>query len=80
MLGKLSKLNYRETLEMYNILQISIRLGKEMTPLVGKYLSACFVGIKDRNATVRKYYASAIGHLIGIAKVSLVFIVPCTCL
>uniref|UniRef100_A0A1I8PQ69 Proteasome-associated protein ECM29 homolog n=1 Tax=Stomoxys calcitrans TaxID=35570 RepID=A0A1I8PQ69_STOCA len=47
---------------------ISIRLGKEMTPLVGKYLGACFVGIKDRNATVRKYYASAIGHLIGIAK------------
>ncbi|XP_075170057.1 proteasome-associated protein ECM29 homolog [Haematobia irritans] len=47
---------------------ISIRLGKEMTPLVGKYLGACFVGIKDRNATVRKYYASAIGHLVGIAK------------
>lgn len=40
-----------------------------MTPLVGKYLGACFVGLKDRNATVRKYYASAIGHLIGIAKV-----------
>uniref|UniRef100_A0A1I8MU05 Proteasome-associated protein ECM29 homolog n=1 Tax=Musca domestica TaxID=7370 RepID=A0A1I8MU05_MUSDO len=47
---------------------ISIRLSKEMTPLVGKYLGACFVGLKDRNATVRKYYASAIGHLIGIAK------------
>lgn len=47
---------------------ISIRLSKEMTPLVGKYLSACFVGLKDRNATVKKYYASAIGHLVGIAK------------
>ena len=40
-----------------------------MTPLVSKYLGACFIGLKDRNATVRKYYASAIGHLIGIAKV-----------
>ncbi|XP_055855013.1 proteasome-associated protein ECM29 homolog [Episyrphus balteatus] len=47
---------------------ISIRLGKEMTPLVGKYLGACFTGLKDRNATVRKYYASAIGHLMGLAK------------
>lgn len=40
-----------------------------MTPLVSKYLAACFVGLKDRNSTVRKYYASAIGHLVGIAKV-----------
>ncbi|KAL7736336.1 hypothetical protein ACLKA6_014807 [Drosophila palustris] len=47
---------------------ISIRLGKEMTPLVGKYLGACFGGIKDRNMTVRKYNASAIGHLMGLAK------------
>ncbi|KAH8348771.1 hypothetical protein KR084_010854, partial [Drosophila pseudotakahashii] len=47
---------------------ISIRLGKEMTPVVGKYIRACFVGIKDRNATVRKYNASAIGHLLGLAK------------
>lgn len=37
--------------------------------MVGKYLSACFGGLKDRNNIVRKYYASAIGHLIGIAKV-----------
>ncbi|XP_052840253.1 LOW QUALITY PROTEIN: proteasome-associated protein ECM29 homolog [Drosophila gunungcola] len=47
---------------------ISIRLGNEMTPVVGKYIRACFVGIKDRNATVRKYNASAIGHLLGLAK------------
>lgn len=40
-----------------------------MQPVVGKYLSACFNGLKDRNNIVRKYYASAIGHLIGIAKV-----------
>lgn len=40
-----------------------------MQPLVGKYLSACFSGLKDRNNIVRKYYASAMGHLIGIAKV-----------
>ncbi|XP_030379976.1 proteasome-associated protein ECM29 homolog [Scaptodrosophila lebanonensis] len=47
---------------------ITIRLGKEMTPLVSKYLGACFLGIKDRNAIVRKYNASAIGHLMGLAK------------
>lgn len=39
-----------------------------MQPLVSKYLGACFIGLSDRNATVRKYYASAIGHLIGNAK------------
>lgn len=42
-----------------------------MQPLVGKYLSACFGGLKDRNNIVRKYNASAIGHLIGVAKVKL---------
>lgn len=39
-----------------------------MQPLTGKYLGACFTGLSDRNATVRKYFASAIGHLIGSAK------------
>ena len=39
-----------------------------MTPLVGKYLGACLNGLKDRNNIVRKYNASSIGHLIGIAK------------
>lgn len=45
-----------------------------MQPLVGKYLSACFGGLKDRNNIVRKYNASAIGHLIGVAKVNSTFI------
>lgn len=40
-----------------------------MTPIVGKYLGACLYGLKDRNNIVRKYNASAIGHLIGVAKV-----------
>lgn len=48
--------------------KISVRFQKEMQPLVGKYLSACFNGLKDRNNIVRKYYATAMGHLIGIAK------------
>lgn len=47
---------------------ISVHLSKEMTPLVGKYLSACLTALSDRNTVVRKYYASAIGHLIGNAK------------
>lgn len=50
-------------------LQITMRFDKEMTPLVGKYLGACLSGLKDRNNIVRKYNASAIGHLMGIAKV-----------
>ncbi|XP_063697227.1 proteasome-associated protein ECM29 homolog [Culicoides brevitarsis] len=47
---------------------VSVHLGNQMTPLSGKYLSACLSGISDRNPTVKKYYASAIGHLVGIAK------------
>ncbi|XP_050090264.1 proteasome-associated protein ECM29 homolog [Anopheles aquasalis] len=47
---------------------VCIHLGAEMQPLSSKYLGACFGGLSDRNATVRKYYASAIGHLIGTAK------------
>lgn len=51
---------------------ISVHLSKDMMPLAGKYLSACLVALSDRNTVVRKYYASAIGHLIGIAKESTV--------
>uniref|UniRef100_A0A182P7H4 TOG domain-containing protein n=1 Tax=Anopheles epiroticus TaxID=199890 RepID=A0A182P7H4_9DIPT len=47
---------------------VSIHLGQEMQPLTSKYLGACFTGLTDRNATVRRYYASAIGHLVGTAK------------
>lgn len=45
-----------------------MRFNTEMTPLASKYLSVCFYGLKDRNTIVRKYCASAIGHLIGVAK------------
>lgn len=47
---------------------VSVHLSKDMNPLVGKYLSACLVALNDRNTVVRKYYATAIGHLIGGAK------------
>lgn len=47
---------------------VSIRLGAEMTPLAAKYINACTTGLGDRNATVRRYMASSIGHLVGIAK------------
>lgn len=47
---------------------ISVHLSKDMTPLAGKYLSACLTALNDRNTVVRKYYATAIGHLIGSAK------------
>lgn len=49
--------------------QITIRFQIEMQPSVSKYLHACFNAcFQDRNNIVRKYYASALGHLIGIAK------------
>lgn len=51
---------------------ISVHLNKDMTPLAGKYLSACVSVLSDRNTVVRKYYATAIGHLIGTAKESTV--------
>uniref|UniRef100_A0A336L3V3 CSON003432 protein n=1 Tax=Culicoides sonorensis TaxID=179676 RepID=A0A336L3V3_CULSO len=47
---------------------VSVHIGSAMTPLTGKYLSACLSGLADRNPTVKKYNASAIGHLIGNAK------------
>lgn len=47
---------------------ISAHLSKDMKPLVGKYLSASLTALSDRNTVVRKYYATAIGHLIGNAK------------
>lgn len=47
---------------------ITLRFGAEMTPIVGKLLGASLHGLKDRNNIVRKYNASAIGHLIGVAK------------
>ena len=43
-----------------------------MTPLVDKYLNASLPALGDRNTVFRKYFASAIGHLIGIAKESIV--------
>lgn len=51
---------------------ISVHLRSDMTSLAGKYISACLVALGDRNAVVRKYYATAIGHLIGTAKESTV--------
>lgn len=47
---------------------ITLRFNREMTPIVGKLLGAALHGLKDRNAIVRKYNASAIGHLVGVAR------------
>lgn len=47
---------------------ISIRLGMDMQPLAGKYITACVNRLSDRNLTVQKSYATSIGHLVGVAK------------
>lgn len=62
--------NWRNQFQIIFMFQITVRFQNEMQPLVSKYLFACFNSLQDRNNTVRKYYASAIGHLIGVAKVS----------
>jgi len=40
----------------------------DMTPFAGKLLNSLMSGLNDRNAAVRKSYASAIGHLFRVAK------------
>lgn len=61
---------YSKYFFIYSFLpQITLRFNQEMTPIVGKLLGACLFGLKDRNNVVRKYSASAIGHLVGVAKV-----------
>lgn len=40
----------------------------ELQPYTGKLLAALVNGLTDRNAAIRKHYASAIGHLAATAK------------
>jgi proteasome component ECM29 len=42
----------------------------DLVPFAGKILAAFVSGLTDRNAAVRKTYASAIGQLMTVAKSS----------
>ncbi|CAL1546641.1 unnamed protein product [Lymnaea stagnalis] len=41
---------------------------QDLTPYTGKLLAAFLHGLNDRNATIRKANATAIGHLVRVAK------------
>ncbi|XP_046357928.2 proteasome adapter and scaffold protein ECM29-like isoform X1 [Haliotis rufescens] len=41
---------------------------QDLTPHAGKLMSAFLHGLSDRNSSVRKSYASALGYLVKIAK------------
>ncbi|KAG5667004.1 hypothetical protein PVAND_015007 [Polypedilum vanderplanki] len=44
----------------------------DLAKFSGKYITAALTGLADRNFIIRKYYANAIGDLIGIAKTTTV--------
>jgi len=41
-----------------------------LEPYAGKILGTLFNGLSDRNANIRRHYATAIGHMIKVAKSS----------
>ncbi|KAJ8917780.1 hypothetical protein NQ315_010686 [Exocentrus adspersus] len=47
-----------------------VQLGQDVQPYTGKFLAALVNGLTDRNAAIRKHYATAIGHLVSTAKES----------
>ena len=59
------------------IVQLATQRGSDVQPFVGKLLLALLNGLNDRNTTVRKRYASAIGNLV---KVCFPILCVCRCL
>ncbi|KAJ8933932.1 hypothetical protein NQ314_013688 [Rhamnusium bicolor] len=45
-----------------------VQLGQDVQPYTGKFLAALVNGLTDRNAAIRKHFATAIGHLVSTAK------------
>ncbi|XP_013777201.1 proteasome-associated protein ECM29 homolog [Limulus polyphemus] len=52
----------------YLISNLTFQCPREIEPFAGKLLAAFINGLGDRNAAVRKSYATAIGHLVKVAK------------
>lgn len=50
------------------IVSLSMQCSQDLTPFAGKLLNALLSGLSDRSASVRKSYATAIGHLVKVAK------------
>lgn len=50
------------------VVSLSMQCTQDLTPFAGKLLNALTSGLSDRSASVRKSYATAIGHLVKVAK------------
>ncbi len=51
------------------IISLTHQCPQDLTPHAGKLLAALLSGLHDRNITVKKTYASAIGHLVKVSFV-----------
>lgn len=52
------------------VTMLSLQLRSELQPYAGKFLATLVNGLTDRNAAIRKHYASTIGHLVACTKES----------
>ncbi|XP_020604939.1 proteasome-associated protein ECM29 homolog [Orbicella faveolata] len=50
------------------VVSLAMQCSQDLTPFAGKLLNALLSGLSDRSASVRKSYATAIGHLVKVAK------------
>ncbi|XP_058950151.2 proteasome adapter and scaffold protein ECM29 isoform X1 [Pocillopora verrucosa] len=54
------------------VVSLAMQCPQELIPWAAKLLNALSSGLSDRSASVRKSYATAIGHLVKVAKDSTV--------
>ncbi|XP_044163962.1 proteasome adapter and scaffold protein ECM29-like isoform X2 [Acropora millepora] len=50
------------------VVSLSMHCSKDLTIFAGKLLNALLSGLSDRSPSVRRSYATAIGHLVKVAK------------
>ncbi|XP_078353041.1 LOW QUALITY PROTEIN: proteasome adapter and scaffold protein ECM29-like [Oculina patagonica] len=50
------------------VVSLAMQCSQDLTPFAGKLLNALTSGLSDRSASVRTSYATAIGHLVKVAK------------
>ncbi|EDO42544.1 predicted protein, partial [Nematostella vectensis] len=52
------------------VVSLCMQCPRELEPYAGKLLSSLLSGLSDRSASVRKSYATTIGHVVKVAKES----------
>ncbi|XP_077980977.1 proteasome adapter and scaffold protein ECM29-like [Glandiceps talaboti] len=50
------------------IIMLTHQCARDLQPFAGKLMSALLNGLNDRSPSVRKAYASSLGHLVKVAK------------